>query len=476
MEVPSSLQEYIEQQDRLEREARELFPYDFSKCSWSLGPLKQQVFSCKTCEPIDEAAGRNSTTADARPESGRQRGGLCYSCSISCHGDHELVELFNKRDFRCDCGTSRCGERPCALAESNEFVDGEGSSGRARLDMPKGRRPLNIRNKYNHNFEGSFCWCRRPYDASTETGTMYQCLACEDWFHEACIADGEVDSDGSRMPMPEESCFDEYVCRDCVKARPWLACYLAEPRISAVITKQGTKRALEPEKTADVPADRSGGDDARAAKRVKPDPGPALAADVTADIGKSATTGLASTADAAVNTSISDSSGCKWFALEPIDVSNGCRSLFLREDFRQHVCACANCLRDRIGNERFFVEEETVWDPPEDSSVAGEDVTDAGAATSGVGGLIDSSAEAASQTTAPSTAGSGTSGGSGGAASRALERTLAQMPRDKAIEGVLAFNKLRDHLQACLRPLADRGEIVTADHVRQFFEDARRST
>lgn len=35
--------------------------------------------------------------------------GVCYGCSLRCHLQHEIEELFFKRGFRCDCGTPRSG-------------------------------------------------------------------------------------------------------------------------------------------------------------------------------------------------------------------------------------------------------------------------------------------------------------------------------------------------------------------------------
>jgi len=35
--------------------------------------------------------------------------GFCYSCSITCHTDHDVYELWTKRHFRCDCGNSKFG-------------------------------------------------------------------------------------------------------------------------------------------------------------------------------------------------------------------------------------------------------------------------------------------------------------------------------------------------------------------------------
>ena len=33
--------------------------------------------------------------------------GICLACSYHCHEGHELVELYTKRNFKCDCGTKR---------------------------------------------------------------------------------------------------------------------------------------------------------------------------------------------------------------------------------------------------------------------------------------------------------------------------------------------------------------------------------
>jgi hypothetical protein len=34
---------------------------------------------------------------------------VCAACSVACHGEHDLVELFNRRNFQCECGTRRMG-------------------------------------------------------------------------------------------------------------------------------------------------------------------------------------------------------------------------------------------------------------------------------------------------------------------------------------------------------------------------------
>jgi E3 ubiquitin-protein ligase UBR7 len=89
---------------------------------------------------------------------------------VSCHTDHDVVELDYKRSFRCDCGTSKC-PAPCSLKKGPAVED-------------------STNNVYNHNFDGTFCHCALPFneDEEDEDTTMIQCLVCEDWFHDRCLS------------------------------------------------------------------------------------------------------------------------------------------------------------------------------------------------------------------------------------------------------------------------------------------------
>lgn len=114
----------IEQQAALEKEAQEVLPGKFEKCTYEQGYIRQNLYACKTC-----------TSSEDEPA------GMCYSCSIACHSDHELLELFPKRNFRCDCGLpGKFGGHPCELAS------------RQKRDAPP-----NDKNQYNHNFRGYYC-------------------------------------------------------------------------------------------------------------------------------------------------------------------------------------------------------------------------------------------------------------------------------------------------------------------------------
>jgi E3 ubiquitin-protein ligase UBR7 len=135
--MASTLTEYLDSQQELEKEAALALPYSFSHCTYPRGHIRQAVYLCIPCA---------------------SRRGICSSCSIACHTDHEQIELFPKRNFRCDCPTSALTQ-PCSLHKHPEAPNEE--------------------NEYGQNFDGKFCRCGRPYDAKLERETMIQCLACE---------------------------------------------------------------------------------------------------------------------------------------------------------------------------------------------------------------------------------------------------------------------------------------------------------
>lgn len=135
--MASTLTEYLDSQQELEKEAALALPFSFSHCTYSRGYIRQAVYLCITCAA---------------------RRAICSSCSIACHTDHEQLELFPKRNFRCDCPTSSL-THPCSLHKHPEAPNEE--------------------NEYGQNFDGKFCRCGRPYDAKSEQETMIQCLACE---------------------------------------------------------------------------------------------------------------------------------------------------------------------------------------------------------------------------------------------------------------------------------------------------------
>ncbi|SNX84934.1 related to Protein mlo2 [Melanopsichium pennsylvanicum] len=201
----------IAQQSRLEAQANEAIPFQFDTCTHHRGYIRQPVYACKTCGG----------------------GGVCAGCSVSCHAEHELVELFNKRKFRCDCGTPNL-YRQQESNRMNRFTRLTGE-----LKYREGAKPCTLRkpgfdpqndaNVYNHNFDGEFCYCERgkTYDPEKEDETMFQCIVCEEWLHESCTSLHPAStSDATQVdqttrdaapPLIDHDLFDLMICDVCVR-------------------------------------------------------------------------------------------------------------------------------------------------------------------------------------------------------------------------------------------------------------------
>ena len=67
--------------------------------------------------------------------------------------------------------------------------------------------------------------------------------------------------------------------------------------------------------------------------------------------------------------------------------------------------------------------------------------------------------------------------GHGSVGSRSLldrgEAALSTMDRMRAIEGVMAYNHLRDKVKAFLQPFAESGQAVGAEDVKAYFARLR---
>ncbi|KAG9684571.1 zf-UBR-domain-containing protein, partial [Aureobasidium melanogenum] len=455
-------QEFIASQLELEKEAREALPYQFDTCTKPLGPLRQAIFACLTCNPPSDSDDKSHTSA-----------AVCYSCSISCHGEHELVELFTKRNFVCDCGTTRVPpSAPCTL-RINESTSQKGNV--------TGETPAE-NNKYNHNFSGRFCGCGEPYDPEKEKGTMFQCLGLgtvedggcgEDWWHPECLmglprvqpsetapkqekeelkqpaqdeeataqpVEEQEDVDEAPLPpgFPAEDDFDHLICYKCVNSFPWIKQYAGqEGFLGPVYYKQPSEKTNDnttteqPLEDAALPLSteskkRSAEDDSDlpTSKKTKVESGVGVQENDTSD---------------STNTTIADNAPLH---TKLSAAPSGIFSLFLKEDFRSHICRCPSCFPNLKPHPQ-LLEEEEAYEPPVSESDNQE-------AQNGHGGSV----------------------GSGSTYERG-EALLSNMDRVKAIEGVMVYNHLRDKVKAFLQPFAESGQAVGAEDIKAYFEKLR---
>ncbi|KAJ7220570.1 hypothetical protein GGX14DRAFT_675219 [Mycena pura] len=416
--MSETLAEYVSSQEELVREAGLALPHQFSQCTYALGPLRQAVYLCLTCP-------------EAR--------GLCSACSIACHTNHDQVELFPKRNFRCDCPTAAVAHH-CNLHTEKE--------------------PVNASNQYGQNFQNQFCRCGRSYDAKTERETMIQCLSCEDWFHESCcmlrarpelcqptsepevpplidgneVDDAASDASSSGLPPPLISAadYDSFVCRACVLKISTLRRLVGTPGAITVVRVDAASpwtRLGDDPVTEDAPVAISEADPSIGAKR-PPSP---VSGEPAAK--RARTESLPSTSGPA--------KVCLALPADPLvqeaytagvldwDSALCTGDVFLTENFRQRWCRCDSCLSS-LEAHPYLLEEEDIYEPPEDP--------DSGLSLEELG-------------------------------MRALER----LPRDRAIDGILAFNKMRDKLRAYLRPFAEEGKVVGEADVQSFFEELKET-
>ncbi|KAI8970918.1 hypothetical protein BD414DRAFT_449431 [Trametes punicea] len=436
MSESATLTSVLESQASLVREAALALPHQFSQCTYSLGHIRQAVYLCLTCS-------RASPSSPPR--------GICSACSVACHTDHEQLELFPKRHFRCDCPT-RALAHPCTLHTT--------------LEEP------NEHNSYGRNFEGVFCRCGRPYDAEKERETMIQCLACEDWFHESCLNlrerppsreptpaaeapgdDGASDASSSGLPPPLISAddYDALICSGCVReiyavrrvagtpgvlmvvrdheGQPWRIIGKEEPKDTAAVDIE-TKGEERAESTSEAPIaggkrehPPSEGEEPRS-KKARISPGANPSSPCSAPPQDPRVTKLIS----AELHSDSKTNGNSGTDFTRADGYLGAGDVFLTEGFRDRWCRCRNCLPS-LQAHPFLLEEEQTYEPPEDP--------DSGLSLEELG-----------------------------------MRALQRLPREKAIDGIMAFNAMRDDLMKHLRPFAERGQEVTEADIRAFF-DAR---
>lgn len=444
VDVLKMFRSFINEQLELEADAREVLPYKFDTCTKPIGPLRQNVFACLTCNPAPASAAQVYTPA-----------GLCYSCSISCHGDHNLVELFSRRNFTCDCGTKRMETSLCTLRSD----ENTGERGARKEDSA-------TTNNYNQNFQNRFCGCGEEYDAHLQKGTMFQCMGLgtvetggcgEDWWHPECLmglprdwqpqavkpetlevkANGEEEAEHEDHPappgFPSEEEFEHMICYKCVDSNPWIKQYAGSPGFLAPIFKKEpissevVTEKVAPETSEKPSLKRKASDEDDLERPASP-------------VKRTKAEDAAPASGVAIQTSNSPKPVHKHDHLPPNPT--GTFSIFLKEDFREHFCHCPKCYHNLIPHQQLLEEEDT-YEPPLSESDESE-VPGSGARSQGTGSLLERG-----------------------------EAALSGVDRVRAIEGVMVYNQLKDKVKAFLKPYAESGQPVGAEDVKAYFEKLR---
>ncbi|PSR97625.1 putative zinc finger in N-recognin-domain-containing protein [Coniella lustricola] len=476
----------LRDQMQLEADAREALPYSIENCTKELGPLRQNVFSCLTCNP-----------PPTDPTNPYNPAGICYACSVQCHGEHQLVEIFSKRNFTCDCGTTRLpSTSPCAL----RLNPSTNSRGGVHSEEP------NQGNKYNQNFRNRFCACECDYDPFQQKGTMFQCLGLgthetggcgEDWYHPGCVVGlgqdwleklggkkvqkaaktengalpsitedeetavphgdhttaagdeaGAEDGDDEPTPpgFPNEDDFEVFICYKCVEAYPWIKRYANTPGFLAPVfhkAANSAEQSLDPESSMEESnsnkrkANEDGSDDVHESKKLKAEVAVTSLAEYAQQPNQSKVKSEQEQ-PASLNQSAVQSGSDTICKLDKLPNTTGIFSLFGIESFRDQFCRCAKCYPQLSAHQQLLEEEET-YEPP-----VSEQGSEHGGSTQGSGSLYERG-----------------------------ESALRNVDRVRAIEGVMAYNQLKDKLKPFFQQFADSGQAISAEDIKGYFAKMR---
>lgn len=239
--------------------------------------------------------------------------------------------------------------------------------------------------------------------------------------------DDDNDDDDPPMPpgFPDEESFEGFLCYKCVGSNPWVKQYAGN---------RGFLPAVMLEPPAPAPAQVEAAFPGSRKRKSEDDGDEDNTSDAKRVKGASETV-----ADAPANGDGKGRvNGCKLSGLAP--PLDGRFSLFFKEDFRDHLCRCSACYRAMAAHPQ-LLEEEEAYEPP----------------------LSDD---------APSQHG-GSTHGSGGSLLERGESALRNVDRVRAIEGVMAYNHLKEQLRPFFQQFAESGRAVGAEDVKAYFAKLR---
>lgn len=243
--------------------------------------------------------------------------------------------------------------------------------------------------------------------------------------------EGDGDDEQPNPPgFPKDDDFETFICFKCVEAHPWIKRYAGTPGfLPPVHYKPGNDVAEQPLDNGLVvdsdskkrKAEDGAPEDYQEPKRLK---NASEAQDATPVIKQ--------------NTATEESSPdvCKYDTLPP--KPEGTFSLFCTETFRDHLCRCKKCY-PQLANHVQLLEEEEIYEPP-----VSEEGSENGGSTHGSGSLYERG-----------------------------ESALRNVDRVRAIEGVMAYNQLKDKLKPFFQQFAESGQAISAEDIKEYFAKLR---
>ncbi len=252
--------------------------------------------------------------------------------------------------------------------------------------------------------------------------------------------DDEEDEDPPLPPgFPHEDDFEGFICYKCVDAHSWIKRFAGAPGFLGPVFRRSA--APSPEKGVLAIAEESISSHLPSSKKRKAEDD---ADSVTSSTSKrmkesndtSQTISTSESAQSSVPIHTKTENACKAKALPSAPL--GQLSLFFKADFRDHLCRCSECFPS-LSKHPQLLEEEDNYEPP----------------------LSEGSGN-----------GEGSTIGSGSIYERG-ESALKNVDRVRAIEGVMAYNHLKEKLRPLFQEFAGSGKALGAEDIKAYFAKLR---
>ena len=256
--------------------------------------------------------------------------------------------------------------------------------------------------------------------------------------------DDQEDEDPPLPPgFPEEDDFDHFICYKCLQNYPWIKRYAGTEGFLPPVYFDAALNATHAQETKTEPLEPTNGE-SKKRKAAYDDEGEAT---LSVPMGPpkrqkseepgSTLSSIPETTTLPLTPKKQDSSICKLDSLPPAPSISTPFSLFVKPDFRDHLCHCAKCF-PLLKPHPQLLEEEDTYEPP--VSEEGNDQP----ASVGTGSIYDRG-----------------------------EAAFNNMDRVRAIQGAMAYAHLKDNLKTFLQPFADSGQAVGAEDIKAYFEKLR---
>lgn len=264
---------------------------------------------------------------------------------------------------------------------------------------------------------------------------MYQCIGCEDWYHELCL-----EENGGFVKDRE---FEVLFCRNCVGKHSFLNAYvdvLKDPCFMVSAPTSNDAKAEEEEVVEkEEGQDLSVGSSSKRKASEEPESIDATTIKEEEEVTNKKPK-LEEAKEEAPKTTAPTTTTCLINSITSstpttTDTTSTppTRNIFLQEAWKTHLCHCPTCTTYyESTNLQFLVHEEQEYEFELDT-----DVLDTNNLS-----LLD----------------------------RGLEE-LNRIDRVAAINGILAYNSFKEELFTFLRDFAEEGKVVNEVDVRRFFEE-----